>query len=391
MIHFSFSSVLMTVVVSNLLLILISLFFRNEELLAKIGYKVMAVFCVVTLARLLFPYELPFTKTMAFPTLISDAISLLRFQHEIIPGFPLSISNVFCVVWFVGGMFFLFNQIRDQLKLRTAVMGISKNVTGKEPYASILRALCPEKTYRRLRLRTSGLIGSPMIIGLRKPIILLPEGMTPSDTDLLFALRHELYHYQHHDLWLKFFVSCLSTFYWWNPFCRRLNKQVGALMEMRVDASIAAEGDEAIAEYVTALIHYLENVKNHIDPSSHTMGLTFSKKSSLMRRVQMMQSQKSKPNYLISVALLLLVFGMYIGSYLIIFENSSYARDIKESGNYILPENADYYAVPNADGTYTVYILNGRYSEIVDSLDYYPNIVVYSSKEEYDETVQKNQ
>ena len=66
--YFSFSSVLMTLLASNLLLIPISLLFRNEKLLAEIGYKVMTVFCIVTLVRLLFPCELHFKKTVILPT-----------------------------------------------------------------------------------------------------------------------------------------------------------------------------------------------------------------------------------------------------------------------------------------------------------------------------------
>ena len=61
MIHFSFTSVLMTVVVSNLLLAAISMLFRNEDVLAGIGFKLTAVFCVITLMRFLFPFELPFS------------------------------------------------------------------------------------------------------------------------------------------------------------------------------------------------------------------------------------------------------------------------------------------------------------------------------------------
>ena len=60
MIHFSLSSVLMTVLVSNLLLVLISLLFRNEDVLAKIGFRLTAIFCIITLIRLVLPLELPF-------------------------------------------------------------------------------------------------------------------------------------------------------------------------------------------------------------------------------------------------------------------------------------------------------------------------------------------
>lgn len=389
--HFSFSSVLMTLFASNLLLIPISLFFRNEKLLAEIGYKVMTVFCIVTLVRLLFPCELPFTKTVILPTLVSDAISLLRHEHEFVPGLQVSIVTFLCVGWFAISIFFMISYVWRQIKLRALVLRNGRDVTGEDPYAAILRALCSEKERRHLRLRLFPFTDTPMIMGLRKPIILLPQNMAPTDKDLLFALRHELYHYRHHDLWLKFLVGCVSAFYWWNPFCHILSRQVDALQEMQVDASIVADGDGAATGYMAAIMYYLKNSKGGDDYLSLSEESTFDGKSILKHRIHMMQSPQTKPNYLVSVALLLLVFGMYIGSYLIIFENYSYIPEITESESYIVSGCADYYAVPNADGTYTVYLFNGRYTEIVDSLEYYPDIVVFSSKEEHDETVQENQ
>ena len=78
MIQFSFSSVLMTVLTSNLLLILVALFFRNEKTLARVGYRLTAVYCAVTLIRLLFPCELPFTKTVVLPSGISNLMKSFR-------------------------------------------------------------------------------------------------------------------------------------------------------------------------------------------------------------------------------------------------------------------------------------------------------------------------
>lgn len=389
--HFSFSSVLMTLLASNLLLIPISLLFRNEKLLAEIGYKVMSVFCIVTLVRLLFPCELPFTKTVILPALVSDAISLLRHRHEVIPRFWVSISDVLCVAWFVVSIIFLISYVWRQIKLRALILRNSRDVTKEDPYAAILGALCSEKECRRLRLRLFPFTDTPMITGLRKPIILLPQSTDPADKDLLFALRHELYHYRHHHLWLKFLVGCMSAFYWWNPFCHILGRQVDTLQEMQVDASIVADGDEAATGYMSTIMYYLKHSKGGADYLSQSEEPDYDGRNILKRRIHMMQRPQAKPNYLVSVALLLLVFDMYIGSYLIVFENSSYAPEITESESYIQPERTNSYAVLNADGTYTIYLFDERYTEIVDSLEYYSDIIVYSSKEEHDETVQENQ
>ena len=106
------------------------------------------------------------------------------------------------------------------------------------------------------------------------------------------------------------------------------------------------------------------------------MGLTLNKKSSLEYRIHMIHNRNKKPNMLISAALLLLVFGLYFGSYLFVFENSSYDDSITKSENYIHLDADNSYAISNVDGSYTIYIYDGQYTEIVDSLEYYPDIIV---------------
>lgn len=390
---FSFSSVLMTIFAGNVLLVVITLLFRNEKLLARIGCKVMALFCVITLARLLFPYELPFAKTVILPAKISEMLSVLRHQYELVPGVLISVTNALFVVWFVGSLFILCQAIWRHLKLRKLIQNNSKDVTAQEPYRSTLEALGSEKERRRLRLLLSPFASSPMIIGLFRPVILLPQELDLTADDLSLALRHEFYHYRHHDLWLKFFTSCIAMIYWWNPFCRSLDKRVGTLLEIRIDISIVSEDKATAINYVETLLKCVKNSGTHKDDSSSQfMGMTFNGGDDLSHRIYMMQNWNTKPNYLISVALLLLAFGLYVGSYLVIFENASYMYLPMESGNYVLPEeSADSgYAIQNADGTYTIYLFDGRYTEVIDSLDFYPEVVVYSSKEEYDEAVQEN-
>lgn len=388
MVHFSFSSVLMTVLVSNLLLIFISLLFRNEDVLAKIGFRLTAIFCIITLIRILFPFELPFTKTVALPANISNVISKLRHQHDIIPGFPLSIWNIFCVVWLAESIRRLSILIYSHWKLKMLIRENSKDVTKQEPYASLLIELCTEKQRKRIRLCTTTFVNVPMVMGLRNALVLLPANIDSSDTDIMFALRHEVYHYVHHDLWLKFAINCLVAAYWWNPFTHLLNKQIGVLLEMRVDDFIISEGENSTIDYLSSMMHYMEGDLSRDDISSHPMGLALKRKSNLSRRLCMIQSKGQKRNYILSAAMLLMVSSIYICSYLFILENSSYRQEIRESSTRTVPSDEDFFAIQNENDTYTIYIPSLGISENVDSLEHYEGIKVYSSKEEYNETIQ---
>lgn len=386
MIHFSFSSVLMTVFVSNLLLIAIYLLFRNEDILARIGFRLTAMFCIITLLRFLFPFELPFTKTLLLPVTISDMVCVLRRRYNIFPWLWVSVWSIFCVIWLVGSICKISSLFYSYWKMRRLVRGNSKDVTKQEPYASILRELCTERQRRGIRLCTTKFVSAPMVMGLFNTVILLPADIDTSDADVMFALRHEVYHYVHHDLWLKFAVNCLVAAYWWNPFTHLLSKQIGVLLEMRVDDSIVSESEDAAIGYITSMIHYMGGKLEQDDLSAQYMGLALKKKSNLSRRFYMIQCRDQKRNYLLCTVMFLLVACIYIGSYLVIFENSSYKQEIKDT--YTVSDDYDCFAIQNDDGTYTVYYPEWGLSETVDFLEYYDGIMIYSSKEEYDEAIQ---
>lgn len=387
MIRFGLSSVLMTVLVSNLLLVVISLLYRNEKILARIGFRLTAMFCIITLIRLVIPLELPFAKTMIYPVSISNAISKVRHLHSILPGVQISIWYVFCLVWLAGSIYFLSRLFYSQHKVRVLVRMHSKDVTKQEPYASILQDLCTERQRKRIRMRTTKFVNVPMIMGLRNALILLPADIDSSDEDVMFALRHEVYHYVHHDLWLKFAVNCLIAAYWWNPFTHLLRKQISVLLEMRVDDSIISEGEDSTIGYLSSMLHYMDDAPQKND-SSQYMGLALKKKSNLVRRLHMIQSKGKKHDYLLSVMMVLIVGGIYIGSYLIILENSTYGQEIKEDETYVTPRDDDCFAIQNDDDTYTIYLPSLGINETVVSLEQYEGIKVYSSKEEYINAIQ---
>ena len=388
MIHFSLSSVLMTVLVSNLLLVLISLLFRNEDVLAKIGFRLTAIFCIITLIRLVLPLELPFAKTVILPKVLSDVLFIFRHRYNVCSWLRISVWDIFRLVWLVESIRRLTILFYSHRKANVLVRGNSRDVTDEEPYVSILMGLCTEKQRKRIRMRTTKFVNVPMITGLRNALILLPADIDSSNEDVMFALRHEVYHYVHHDLWLKFAVNCLSAIYWWNPFTHLLSKQIGILLEMRVDNSIVSEGEESTIRYLSSMLHYMEGDPERDDVSAQYMGMALKKKSNLLRRLHMIQNREQKRSHLLSAAMLLIVGSIYIGSYLFILENSTFEQGITESDRYTTPRDDDIFAIQNDDSTYTIYLPSLGINEIVDSLELYPQIKIYSNKEEYNEKIQ---
>ncbi len=387
MFHLSFSSVLMTILMSNLMLAIIAMCFRSDSLMIHIGYRLLAVFCIVTLIRLLFPLELPFTQTYALPRLLSYIVVLFRHPFGTFLGIKLSLWTLFCVIWFVGAFVFWIRFAREHKIIRQFAGTFGEDVTGKEPYASILQELCSEKQLRRIRIVKMPGVKSPLIAGLRKPRILLPMDMDVSDEDTFYALKHEIYHYIHHDLWIKSAVKCLTIAYWWNPFTHWLNRQIDTLLEMRVDDAIMKKGPQEAYNYTLSIYRLLTGRDYALAEKDRSSTLCHEEGGNLCRRLRMMRHRSDKKNYLISVGMLLLIVSMYIGSYLVILEANVYGPNVK--GYQFATSKDNVYAIQKGDGSYDVYIVSGYFLETTDTLESYPlNITIYSSEEEYHE---KNQ
>ncbi|HHY23836.1 MAG TPA: M56 family metallopeptidase [Clostridiaceae bacterium] len=68
-------------------------------------------------------------------------------------------------------------------------------------------------------------IKSPMLVGLRRPMILLPISNV-QEIDLKLVLTHELMHLKRKDLCVKMLALLAETLHWFNPFVHVLRKDV---------------------------------------------------------------------------------------------------------------------------------------------------------------------
>uniref|UniRef100_A0A486XRC1 Ankyrin n=1 Tax=Rheinheimera sp. BAL341 TaxID=1708203 RepID=A0A486XRC1_9GAMM len=85
-------------------------------------------------------------------------------------------------------------------------------------------------------------IHSPMLLGLRQPLILLPAAMLQqcSHQELNHVLRHEQSHWQQGDLAAFYLQQWLGIFCWWSPCWRLLGNEWLRCRELRADAQVLA-------------------------------------------------------------------------------------------------------------------------------------------------------
>ncbi|MBE6111835.1 MAG: M56 family metallopeptidase [Peptococcaceae bacterium] len=104
-------------------------------------------------------------------------------------------------------------------------------------------------------------VQSPMLVGFKKPVIVLPERIY-REQELLLILRHELMHYKHYDLWYKLVLLAANAVHWFNPLVYLMLRQAGRDVEQVCDDNVVAGQDMAYRKaYSLTILNTIANQK----------------------------------------------------------------------------------------------------------------------------------
>lgn len=418
--HFSLSSVLMSVLFSNIMLIILYFVFRNTDFMIRIGNKLLTLFLSITVLRFLFPLELPVSHNILLPEGLSRFLIFAKSELFTIHGFRISIWHITLMIWGTGAMIGIIRLLHSYIKYCRSFPLRCKDVTAQEPYASILQKICEERKRRnhfRICLVKNETV--PMIHGLLKPVIHIPAQIRLTDRELYYILSHETAHHFHGDLWQKLLLKLLCIAYWWNPFAHLLGDNFETLFEMRVDSYIIRSTDKEYRhEYLQCLIRIAKSsivpeetseheewpcyeISSGYDTFSHTVaaleasngiehrkGFPIKPRNSILKqRFQMMMAGYTNKLNWIQILCLVLITGLYLFSMLFIFEPHYMSPEILEdilnpSGNISVATPDTSYLIVNLDGGYDLYI-NREYMETLSEVDeYMSDLKIYKTIEE---------
>ncbi|MBC5580835.1 peptidoglycan DD-metalloendopeptidase family protein [Anaerofilum sp. BX8] len=162
------------------------------------------------------------------------------------------------LIWLAGAAALLLLLLADYLAfVRAAARQSAAPQDGglEQLYRSVADGLGLQGC-RLPRLRVSSRVGGPMLLGLLRPVILLPEGL-PQDDDLRYALAHELCHWRAGDVVYKWAALLVAVLQWYNPAAWLLRRLVEQSCECACDAAVTRSfsAREKIA-YGAALLRF---------------------------------------------------------------------------------------------------------------------------------------
>lgn len=147
----------------------------------------------------------------------------------------------------IGIIIFLFLYIRNMREFRTS-LPINN--------AFIKEWLVKHKLKRKISVRYSDRISTPLSYGVFRPVILLPKNLDLSDTGLLsYILTHEYVHIKRFDIITKMFLIAALCVHWFNPTVWVMFIMFNRDIELSCDeAVVRIFGEKSKEEYAYALI-----------------------------------------------------------------------------------------------------------------------------------------
>lgn len=215
------------------------------------------------------------------------------------------------VLWLAMAVGVLLWQLTAYLRFRRELARWAVPVTDG-PAAELLAALSAQMGLRRTpRLLLDGKGHGPMLTGLFRPAVVLPEADLSED-ELRFILTHELAHYKHGDLWFRLLLLLAGALHWFNPAVWLLRRAAVADLELACDDTVLqTAGEDLRRDYCETILKAVQrgNAGTTILTTSFQGGVRGMKQ----RFINIFQSNKRRGLWLVvPVAVAALLLGALV-------------------------------------------------------------------------------
>lgn len=190
---------------------------------------------------------------------------------------------------------------------------------------------------KRLTVKKTNLLDSPLLVGIIKPVLYLPQTEI-GENDLKYILLHELTHYRRCDLLYKWFAMFVLSIHWFNPLVYIVSKQIEEECEVSCDYEVCKKlTDLQKNHYMTMIISLIE--KSISQKSIPLINQMASSRKILERRFTMIRTKKST-NRLVSllsvvIAIIIAFTTVFANGALTEFIEDDYKIDVTNNGEKI--------------------------------------------------------
>ena len=335
--HITLFSFVTAVLLSSLLIVALYLSRKSVKTIRMLNFGYLACLYLFCLGRIFFSVELPFAAVIRAPSLMNPLHDVNEANLPMMDGAFL-VSDLLLLVWAVGSIL-LFAQFL--IRYHRGKRDIDRLPKQENQVLQKILDELQRGNKRRIPIQVlccSGL-STPCGIGLLRRQILLPS-QEYTEEELFHILRHELQHFQTHDLLVKWMIRVFQCLFWWNPLVYLLGKDMDQVLEIKCDLSVVKNysRQETLA--------YMRTIKSQLEQAIHTEKIVPVASASLVGNFAMSNveerflylAESLKPNQrkeLPKPAFAVLFAALIMASYSFVLQSSYEAPELDENGEKI--------------------------------------------------------
>lgn len=363
---FSLSSFATTLLFSSISILFLSYFISGYRIVSRKGFLFVSIVILLIVVRLFIPVEFIAIQSNIYITKLLPQIYLFLTQKRFLFGnIERSIFDCFLFISFIGSFYYAVKLIVSYIVMKCRLQNY-QTIDDAAINKVFQKILSGYKRETKFRIVKSDNISSPFLFGFFKPIIVLPD-IHLTEEEWYFILSHEIAHYYHKDLWLRFIGEILQIIYWWNPAVFLLCKQIDKFQELRTDLFVLQKLDEVQKLSYTECLIKLYKLQ-YI--SQNKWIAAFQNEGDLTNRInsilcalsdETLKNDIHKTRFTVctyALAIFMSIFALFLSNFAVIKPSGQLPEELTRDTFVINNQNG--YLVLQEDGTYDVYV-NGDY------------------------------
>ena len=191
-------------------------------------------------------------------TVIIEETPIEYREVNLTPKLQIRLLDLLAYIWFFGACIYLIVVIGSYvvylIRKRKNAVAITDNATLNEVKKEL-------KIKRRIKIRMSPDIQSPMLVGVLFPVIYIPCREIPNE-NMRMVFLHELTHYKRKDLLIKWLSLFVNAVHWFNPLAYLLCANLSESCEVSCDMAVTRNMSEREQKiYMKTILELVEERK----------------------------------------------------------------------------------------------------------------------------------
>lgn len=356
-INLCIDTVVTSIFFSLIIYFVLYLFFYRDSKSTRINIPFLLFIITLFFLKLALPVEFGFSATVPETIVLPSILEIMNSQAFNFGYLSVSVGELILFIWVVGSVFsalFLGVSLFKLHRLKRVLM------QSKE----IFTISCLKKNVFAIRV---GENTQPCILGLYKPIIILPKGLSIAEES--WIIKHETTHYKKMDVYIKLIFEILRIIYWWNPIVIVVQNYLIDLLELRVDQVITQSKDlDKRLEYAQLLL----KMEKKLIYSGKTFGISYfvsNNEKFLQNRVHQVVHNRPKQAGILKKVIaisLLATFMFSLKAYSIPDSISETTVRITPANSYIQKEKDSYFLFVDGDlfSEVSEEVINSNFEEL---------------------------